>query len=395
MKLLRIIPSIDPRGGGPMEGARRIDAELIRLGHHVEVVCLDAPELLFNVNYPATVHALGPALFGYRYSSSLVPWIRTHRHRFDAVLVNGLWQYHGFASWRALAGTSTPYFVYVHGMLDPWFKRSYPLKHIKKWLYWPWADYRLLRDAQSVLFTSEEELRQAPESFSLFRANGKVAAYGTQQPLQDVDGLLSSKFLSKHPELRGKRLFLFLSRIHVKKGCDLLIDAFSTVARNNPDLHLIMAGPDQTDLTAVLKRQAHAIGISNRITWTGMLEGDEKWGAFHAAEVFCLPSHQENFGIVVAEALACGKPVLISNKVNIWREIEADGAGIVHEDTSQGTSFALQRWLNLSDDERCAMSQAASSCFVGRFRIDRVVQSLLSIISSAKNTQIEPLGVAQ
>ena len=76
---------------------------------------------------------------------------------FDAVIINGLWQYHSFGAWRALRGTATPYYVFPHGMLDPWFKRSFPLKHLKKWLYWPWAEYRVLRDARAVIFTCEAE----------------------------------------------------------------------------------------------------------------------------------------------------------------------------------------------------------------------------------------------
>lgn len=365
-----------------MEGARNIDAALAGLGVNVEVVTLDRPGAGdFMGTYPAQVHALGPSRTGYRYNPQLVAWLKANRRRFDAVIVNGLWQYHGFAAWRALAGTDTPYFVFTHGMLDPWFKHTYPLKHLKKWLYWPWADYRLLRDARAVLFTSEEERVLARESFWLYRCNEVVASYGTAAPPADA-GALSARFLEKHPELHGKRIVLFLSRIHEKKGCDLLVEAFARVARDHPDLHLVMAGPDQTGWAAELKRQAQALGIAGRITWPGMLQGEDKWGAFHAAEVFCLPSHQENFGIVVAEALGCGKPVLISNKVNIWREVKADGAGIVRDDTLEGTTDALRTWLALSPAERGAMGEAARRSFEARYRIEQVAAGLIEIINS-------------
>lgn len=223
MNLLRIIPSIDPRGGGPMEVARRTDCALAALGVHVEVVCLDSPnEGDFLRDYPVPVHALGPSSGGYRYQSRLLPWLKANRRRFDAVIVDGLWQYHGLAAWRALAGTETPYFVFTHGMLDPWFKRTYPLKHLKKWLYWPWAEYRVLRDARAVLFTCEEEKILARESFWLYRANEEVASLGTVSPPADAESMLAARFLARHPELRGERILLFLSRIHEKKGCDLL-----------------------------------------------------------------------------------------------------------------------------------------------------------------------------
>jgi glycosyltransferase involved in cell wall biosynthesis len=382
MNLLRLIPSLDPRGGGPMEAARKIDTALAACGVQVEVACLDAPDAGgFLHDYPATVHALGPAKLGYRYSAALLPWLKAHRQRFDAVIVDGLWQYHGFAAWRALAGTDTPYFVFTHGMLDPWFKHTYPLKHLKKGLYWPWAEYRVLRDARAVLFTSEEERRLARESFRLYRCNEVVTAFGTGQPPLDADGSLAARFRAQHPQLAGKRIVLFLSRIHEKKGCDLLLSAFAQVAPAHPELHLVMAGPDQTGWAAVLKRQAHDLGIAERVTWPGMLQGDDKWGAFHAAEVFCLPSHQENFGIVVAEALGCGKPVLISNKVNIWREIETDAAGIVGDDTAAGTLEALQAWLGLSSTEKQAMSKAAARSFDTRYRIENVASGLISIMA--------------
>jgi glycosyltransferase involved in cell wall biosynthesis len=379
MKLLRVIPSLDPQGGGPVEAARTVDQELLRQGHTVEVVCLDAPGLDFASSYPAQVHALGPSRFGYRYNSQLVSWLRDNRQRFDAVVVDGLWQYHAFGVWRALAGTKTPYFVFTHGMLDPWFKRTYPLKHLKKMLYWPWAEYRVLRDAQAVLFTCEEERLLARQAFFLYHCNEAVTAFGTSVPPANA-AALSEHFLSQYPNLRNKRLLLYLSRIHEKKGCDLLVDAFAKIASGDSDIHLVMAGPDQTGWVAKLKDQAERLGIADRITWPGMLQGDLKWGAFYAAEAFCLPSHQENFGIVVAEALACGKPVLISNKVNIWREIEVDGAGIVQDDTLEGTIRGLEQWLALTPQDKQKMQQSARRSFDARFRIDRVVESLINIL---------------
>jgi glycosyltransferase involved in cell wall biosynthesis len=264
-------------------------------------------------------------------------------------------------------------------MLDPWFKKKYPLKHLKKWLYWPWAEYRVLRDAQAVLFTSEEERLAARNSFWLYKCNEKVTAYGTSDVPQNKEQL-KQNFLSIFPEIKDKRVILFLGRIHEKKGCDLLIEAFAKISASDPSLHLVMAGPDQTNWSAELKARSNALGIAARVTWTGMLSGDMKWGAFYASEVFCLPSHQENFGIAVAEALACGKPVLISDKVNIWREISEDGAGWVEPDTALGTENALVKWAQASPSTVSKMGFAARECFVSRFRIERVADSLLKII---------------
>jgi glycosyltransferase involved in cell wall biosynthesis len=264
-------------------------------------------------------------------------------------------------------------------MLDPWFKRNYPLKHLKKLMYWQWAEYRLLRDARAVLFTSEEERVQARQSFRRYRAREVVVDYGTSAPPVDAERL-RELFLSEYPSLRGKRLLLFLGRVHEKKGCDLLIEAFARIAESNNLLQLVIAGPDQTGWVAKLKVLARALNVSDRVTFAGMLRGESKWGAFYASEAFVLPSHQENFGIAVAEALGCALPVLISDKVNIWREVEADGAALVAADTAEGTERSLRRWLTLSESERAGMRTRAAQSFARRFTADVTAHSLIKVI---------------
>lgn len=379
MKALHILPTVDPRGGGPMEGVRQYGLELKKIGHEVEVVTLDDPAAAYIADFPLKVHAMGPSLGSYRYSSKFIPWLKANVSDYDYVIVNGLWQFHSFGAWYVMHGMHIPYFVFTHGMLDPWFKNTYPLKHIKKWFYWPWADYRLLRDAVAVLFTCEEEKLLARKSFWLYKATEEVINYGTKTPPSD-DEALRTIFHVAYPDLREKRMLLFLSRIHEKKGCDLLIEAFAKVASQDSKLHLLMAGPDQTGLVTKLQSQAQHLGIADRITWPGMLQGDMKWGAFYASEAFVLSSHQENFGIAVAEAMGCSLPVLISDKVNIWREIEIDGAGIVNTDTVEGTEKTLRQWLELDADGRKKMAIQAKISFDQRFTVGAMTKSLLAIL---------------
>ncbi len=380
MKILHVISSADRQGGGPIEGIIQLNRALDGLGHHTEIVTTDEQSAPWIDGFPVHMYALGEARMGYRYSPRLVPWLIQNAPNYDCLIVNGLWQYHGFAARQAALQIGKPYFVYTHGMLDPWFKRAFPLKHLKKSLYWPWGEYRVLRDATAVCFTCEEEKMLARQSFAQYKANEAVVSYGTSAPMGNPDAEREA-FLSRWPHLRGRRLLLFLSRIHVKKGCDLLLKAFANVAAMDPALHLVMAGPDQTGWQAALQQQAQALGIADRVTWTGMLAGDLKWGAFHAAEAFVLPSHQENFGIAVAEALACGLPVLISNKVNIWREIEADCAGLVAPDTADGTTHLLRTWLALPEAEQQAMRRQAQATFLRRFEITNAALSLLHVLS--------------
>ena len=383
MRLLHIISSVNPSGGGPMEGVRQRGLRLQEMGHSVEVLTLDDPAANFVKDFPLPVHAIGPTQGAYQYNARLVPWLFAYARGYDAIVINGIWQYHSFGAWRALTTMRVPYFVFTHGMMDPWFKRTYPLKHLKKWLYWPWAEYRVLRDAQAVLFTSEDERVLARQSFWLYKAREVVVSYGTKTP-PDNAAELRTQFLSAHPSLKDKRILLFLSRIQVKKGCDLLIEAFAKVAAQDPSLHLLMAGPDQNGWVAELKALAQERGIADRISWPGMLQGDMKWGAFYSAEVFVLPSHQENFGIAVAEALGCGLPVLISDKVNIWREIEADGAGIVNADSAVGTLKTLQSWLTLSALGRQKMAHRAQATFMQRFTVEAMADSLLGVVNAHK-----------
>lgn len=381
MRILRIIASMDPKSGGPAEGIRQVSRALAIDGHYTECLTLDDPLSNWLVDQPITIHAVGPGWGGYAYAPKLKTWLLCHARNYDAIVISGLWQYHSIASRNTLTSMGIPYLVFTHGMLDPWFKRNYPLKHLKKMLYWPWADYKVLRDAHAVLFTSEEERQLAKQSFRLYRANESVVNYGTSTPPQNKE-FFRSKFFQQYPLLQGKRLFTFLSRIHEKKGCDLLIAAFAKVVHQDSNLHLIIAGPDQTNWIPELKKIAESFGISEHITWIGMLQGDEKWAVLNASEVFVLPSHQENFGIAVAEALGCGLPVLISDKVNIWREIHADRAGMVGADTLDGIESLLKAWAALAPSTRQDMAGEALRTFNNRYTIEASASSLLKNIEA-------------
>ncbi|UCG34861.1 MAG: glycosyltransferase [Candidatus Omnitrophota bacterium] len=379
MKILQVIHSANPAGGGPIESAQQIGMILQGLGHMVEVASLDSPGAPWVSKFPLKLNMLGPSYSKYGYSPRFVPWLIANSKKYDAVVVRGVWQYSSFGVWRALHKTGTPYFVYPHGMLDPWFKYKYPLKHLRKILYWFWGEYRVLRDAKAVLFTSEQERILANKSFRPYKCNEVVVKYGTALPPQDQDAKRAI-FFKEFPDLADKRIFLFLGRIHPKKGCDLLIKAFAQIAREDSSLHLVIAGPDQIGWQKKLQRLCEKLGVSDKVSWPAMLSGDLKWGAFYAAEAFILPSHQENFGIAVAEALGCGVPVLITNKVNIWREIEADGAGLVANDNLEGIIILLKGWLALQQSKRQDMQKKSKSCFIERFEIHKTAQSLVEML---------------
>lgn len=383
MRILRVIESVDPVDGGPIEGLKRVSAVLVERGNQVEVASCDDPGAPFVEKFEFPLHTFGPSSGTFGYSTTLGPWLEEHVSEFDAVVIHALWQYKEIVTRAACRRARVPYFVFTHGMLDPWFNRAYRAKYIKKLLFWP-LEYRVLRDAEGVLFTSREECRLARKSFWPYRARERVISYGAVRPPSNGEGRLSQAFLSEYPELSGKRILLFLGRIHPKKGCDLLLRAFANIATEQPDLRLVFAGPDSDGYQEELEKIAQSKGVQDRVIWTGMLSGDQKYGAFYASDAFVLPSHQENFGIAVAEALSCGAPVLISRQVNIWQEIVEAGAGLAEDDTQEGTNQLLRQWVELSQEKRARMREAALPCFEGRFTVERSADDLLALIESAK-----------
>ena len=385
MRILHVASSLDPRGGGVAEAIRQTGAALVRAGHATEVVTVDPPGAPWLEGLPFPVHALGPSRGSYQYARGLEAALRARRGDFDCLVTHGLWQHHGFAAWRAWPAATR--FVFPHGMLDPWFKRTYPKKHLKKWLYWPWAEYRILRGARAVFFTCEEERRLARESFWLYRANEAVNPLGIEEPPGDA-ARQKEAFLQRFPELRERRLILFLGRLVVKKGVDHLLIAYGELRRAGkwPDnVTLVMAGPEDEANPGFSRKLCGSVDAAG-VHWPGMLAGDLKWGALHAVEAFVLPSHQENFGIAVVETLACSKPVLVADKVNIWREIVEDGAGLVADDTVEGTKDLLSRWFALPAGERAAMGRRARASFERRYQVDRSTASLVE--------QLRGFGVA-
>jgi|ERR1017187_622103 glycosyltransferase involved in cell wall biosynthesis len=380
MRILHVIGTLDPEAGGPSEVVRVL-IEYAPEHYSSEVVTLDDPDAPFLRETGFNVHPLGPIGSTYGYSKKLLSWLKANRDRFDGVVLHGMWQYCGFAVWRAMGGR-VPYVVFPHGMLDPYFKHAFPMKHWKKWLYWVPVEYWVLRGAFRVLFTTEAERPLAEESFWLHQWNSWVAPFGTTPPEGD-SAAQREAFFAACPGVRRRRFLLFLGRIHPKKGCDLLVDAFVKLATSDSKLDLVMAGPDAQNWRAELERSARAADVADRIHWPGMLRGDAKWGAFYASEAFVLPSHQENFGIAVAEALACGRPVLLSDKVNTSAEIAQDGAALVEIDTVEGTERLLQRWIGLPVAERELMGARASECFRSRYDMRGNAKKIVGLFETA------------
>lgn len=391
MRILHVIETIDPAAGGPVEAARQFACFA---GHEVnaEIVTLDESVNPWGRAIKVPVHALGPGLTHYRYSANLVPWLRANAERFDAVVVHGVWHYHLIGVWRALRRSDLPYFVIPHGMLHPWFKRTYPVKHAKKLAFFYAMVHPALRRAAAVVFLCREEQRLAHLAFTLRVPRECVAPLGLGD---DRLAASADPLDGRFPELRNKRIVLFLSRIHFMKNCEGLIRGFCLVATRHPEIHLLLAGPDQEGREAQLRQLAERLGAAQRITFSGPLYGSDKIAALQAAELVVLPSHCETFPVIVLEALAAGKPVLVSDAVCIYREIVESGAGLVSSTDSPSIAAQLERWVTMELSARHAMSMQARRCFLERFTLRSAVQQHLRMICETTNIEAVPTGATR
>jgi glycosyltransferase involved in cell wall biosynthesis len=388
MRILHIIDSFSPATGGPPEAVRQLIKAACAAGTEVEAVCLDNPRAEFLSGIACKVHPLDQSFWGrYAFSPRLWRWLHANAGRFDGMVMNGVWTFPGVALLFAARRARRPYGIYSHGALDPWFNRQYPIKHLKKLLYWP-VQYAILRGARAVFFTTRTERDLAKTSFRPNRWKSVVAPIGITEA-EESEALPAAQieaFYSMLPQLRGRRYLLFLSRIHEKKGCDLLIEAFARVADSAPNVDLVFAGPDQEGMQPALAHRAQQLGVGARVHWPGMIGGAVKWGALRACDAFILPSHQENFGVAAVEALSVGRPVLLSYQVNLWPEIENDGVGFAEDDTLEGTERLLARWLSLSEGDRAAMAARARPCYSARFSLRHTAVTINQVFGAAVST---------
>lgn len=398
---------MDPATGGPCQGVRNSIPELEKLGISNEVVCLDDPTSSYLSNEVFSVHALGPGTGPWCYSSRLMPWLLTNFQRFDVIIIHGLWLYPSYATTKAMKlfkiqmsankkKTESPrVYIMPHGMLDPYFQKdpSRKLKALRNLVYWKLIESKVVNRAQGLLFTCESELLLAREPFRPYHPKKEInIGYGIQPP-PPFEAAMTSAFLEKCPQVEAQPFILFLSRIHEKKGINLLIEAYAKVIdrmeKENSNEYkvsfpkLVIAGPGlETPYGKKMQQMVSGHNILEKsVFFTGMLTGKAKWGAFNGTLAFVLPSHQENFGIAMVEAMACSKPVLISNKVNIWKEILSCNAGIIQNDTLDGTINLLNNFSSLTTDERDNMGKQARLAYEKYFNVVVIAHHLVDAIS--------------
>lgn len=382
MKFLRVIVSMNPASGGPCQGIRNSVPALRQLGIENDVLCFDDPKSDFLGNDDFKIIAIGPVPNAYSYTPALKPLLKKIITNYSVIIIHGLWQYTSYGTytvWKSLKkkGISVPrLYVMPHGMLDPYFQKApeRKFKALRNSFFWALVERHVINGVDGVLFTCEQELILAKTTFPNYNPNEELnVGYGIAAPPEKTSRQLQA-FLEVCQGVKNSSYLLFMSRIHPKKGVDLLLKAYRLIieeGKNPPPL--VIAGPGMdTSYGAELLKLSSGLPVF----FPGMLKGDRKWGALYGCEAFVLPSHQENFGIAVVEALACAKPVLISNQVNIWNEIQKGNGGLIHHTTVKSTKQGIELWIIKGAMERKRMTISAFKTYEANFTNTKFAKSL-------------------
>ena len=378
MRILHLIPYMHPSAGGPPVVVDRWCVELTARGHSVEVMTTDAYSGgardwigEYSRRFPIVVAPKwGPNGFGY--SPKLSAMVRNAVGRFDLVHVHNLWGYMNQLAVRECRRQGVPYVVSPHGMLDP---HSMGRKPWKKWIYGHLVEWRAIRRAKAVIFTHAEEERLARTTCSDL-PQGFVVPLGTEDPPPQTKLELTNLFLERFPQLANRPRVLFLSRLHPKKGLDLLLPAFSRLQQSIRNAVLVLVGPGELTYVESLKNEVAQRKLSESVLFVGPLHDVDKWAALSAAELFILPSYQENFAIAVAEAMRVGVAVVCSPRVNICDDIVSAGAAVKCELNVDDIARQMQCLL-LDESRRRDLGSRAISYATEHFTWPASTDSLL------------------
>jgi glycosyltransferase involved in cell wall biosynthesis len=384
---------MDPKTGGVAGILRNLLPVLDQRGITSEIVCFDDPSKAHSeTDAGCIIHRIGPSIGRWGKVKGFRRWLDTHATTFEVIVLHGLWLYNGYAytKWMKADQDRRDHrkprtWIMPHGMLDPWFQRSPDrrLKALRNLIYWWLIEKRTIASADLLIFTSEAERDKAATTFTDYRPRRTaILPLGVPEPtLHDAPGgwPQDAESTSDHGYL------LALGRIDPKKGFHLLPEVWKRLSADIryrdqlPDL--IIAGPGwETDYGLRLKARIDELGLCDRIRTCGMLLGAEKWTALRSCEALIMPSHQENFGLVAAEAMACGTPVLLSNQVDIYQLITHAGGGISDSDTQEGIERMLIRWMDTSTDERLMMKESARKIYLEQFRISNTADRFIRLL---------------
>jgi glycosyltransferase involved in cell wall biosynthesis len=330
MRVLHVIPSVSDRSGGPAQAifpmcraleAKGIETLLVTTDAGIDI---DTPLSKDPIKMKNVSTLFFPSQWGksFKFSRPMSVWLDENVREFDLVHIHAVFNHACIAAARACRKHGVPYVVRPLGTLDPWGMSQ---KRLMKSAFWALTGQRMLRGASAVHYTTRAEREAAEDSLKISR--GSVVPLGID--LDIAESPIGEELISVRPP--SEPYVLVLSRLHPKKGLDVLLDAFFEVTKDKrfEDWRLVLAGDGPEDYVRLLKRKSESVGTASVVSFPGWLEGETKKLFLQRASVLALPSHRENFGLCVLEALTCGVPVVISENVNLAETIEAAGAGWV------------------------------------------------------------------
>lgn len=342
MHVLHYLDELRLSAGGVVRAGLDLTAELAKAGARVTLVTGDAidapPEWLDEAPGTPRVVTIDRSLTPLLRAKRSAPELARLVGEADFVHLHTFWDPFNPAVAAAATRAGKPYAFSMHGMLDDWCLAN---KSFKKSLYLSVLGRRLLERAAFLHFTTsieaEQSLKHAPGGTPLVEPLVIDA-----DPFRDLIGpeLARSTFARAFDDDGLPRL-LFLGRLQEIKGLPTLLDALATL---DAPPHLLIAGPAEEGHDAELRAQADSLGLADRVHLLGMVSGEAKQSVYQAADAFVLPSHHENFGIALVEAMMCGAPVLTSRHVGIWREVERLG-GLVVEHGTEGFAAGVKQLL--------------------------------------------------
>jgi glycosyltransferase involved in cell wall biosynthesis len=385
MKLLCVIPSYWPafQFGGPIFSLHELNKRVAEKGIAVTVYTTNAGQKaslsadsqvdVDNIRvhyfaYSKLFQFLGST--GWHFSLAMARAIRQNLKRFDLLYILGAWNYPVATAAYFCRQARKPYIISPRGQLYPYLIKK---KFWKKEIYYNFVTKKDLNCASAIHYTTEDE-RQACHAYLKLRSRSVVIPNGI-----DLAGFSNfaakGKLRERFPILKGKKIILFLSRINWKKGLDILVKAYSVLAKEKNDLHLLIVGEGDSGYTRKVKKWIKNCRLQQRVTFTGMLIGEDKLEAYAVSDIFVLPSYSENFGMSVVEAMACGLPVIITNQVGIHREVSSAEAGIVVQPDAAQLAKAMENLLDntnsariMGDNARLLVKEKCTQILSGRLK---------------------------
>lgn len=380
MRVLHVIPSVAERSGGPATAIVPMCRALQRQGVEVRLITTNAGLRDVETSAGKLSDYKGvPAMFfpsqlgeSFKYSRPLASWLCSHIHEYGLAHIHAVFNHSSVAAAHVSRKAGVPYVVRPLGSLDPW---SMTQKSLRKRVFWQVSGKGMLRRAAAVHYTTEAEKLSTEGLLGL--NHGKVIALGTEAN-SAVSGS-KDKLAHYFPALGRQPYVIVMSRLHPKKGLDVLIEAFITLTRQRgfADWRLVLAGDGPVDHVLQLKRMVASSGQRDRILFTGWLDGEKKDAVLGCASLLVLPSHQENFGLCVLEALSNSVPVLVSPHVNLASEICSANAGWVAAVEKDALAARLAEALR--DEEELARRGRAGKKLSHRYSWESAAKGLIDL----------------